>query len=186
MEKKSFAKRVIGPTIWVLIAMIASALIYNCSWRIGNDAIHQALATISAVVLFASIGFGTLVIYPTAFFRGSNAAQRIIACLVTPVAWNIKEIVRVGEFFTFGESLYYGLNQVFLLSVFGAFAQMGVCEIICRWRMSRRNEAPVKIITASPVISILAGAVVFYVILIWEVGVHFFYAYITIYKAIFF
>ncbi|MBI4832298.1 MAG: hypothetical protein HY801_12270 [Candidatus Lindowbacteria bacterium] len=186
MEKKSFMKRTGIMTGIVLVIMLASAIAYNCSWRIGNNAAQQALANISAVLLFASIGFGTLVIYPVSFFRGATVTERILACLVTPIAWNIKEIVRVGEFFTFGESLYYGLNQVFLLSLFGAFAQMGLCELICRWRLIRRGATAVRIATPAPIVSILVGAAAFYIILLWEVGVHFFYGYITIYKAIFF
>jgi hypothetical protein len=185
MQKASFVKRFVIPVSIVLLTMAATSAIYSYSWRINNDTLQWIIANISAVLLFVSIGFGALVIYPMAFFRGASTAERIIASLVTPLAWDIKEIVRVSEFFTYSEALYYGLNQVFLLSIFGAFAQMGLCELICRWRLGRRGEAPARVFSAIPVISILLGLGAFYVILIWGVGVHFFYIYIEGYKALF-
>ncbi len=183
--KTSFVKRTVVPVSIVLFTMAATSVIYNYSWRINNVTLQWIVANVSAVLLFVSIGFGALVIYPVAFFRGAGTAERIIASLVTPIAWDIKEIVRVSQYFTYPEALYYGINQVFLLSIFGAFAQMGLCELICRWRLSKRGEGPARVFSAIPVISILLGLGAFYVILIWGVGVHFFYIYVEGYKALF-
>ncbi len=112
-------------------------------------------------------------------------AERIIACLITPLVWNLKEMVRVSEFFTLGETLYYGLNTVFLLAVFSALGQMGLCELICCWRLGKRSEEPVKVFSPAPVIAILVGLAALYVCLLWGLGVHFFYIYIEGYRAIF-
>jgi hypothetical protein len=94
-------------------------------------------------------------------------------------------MVRVSEFFTFGETLYYGLNTAFLLSVFGALGQMGLCELICRWRLGKRSEEAVKVFSPAPVISIVVGLAALYVFLLWGLGVHFFYIYIQGYRVLF-
>jgi hypothetical protein len=91
----------------------------------------------------------------------------------------------VTQFFTLGESVYYGLNQVLLLCMFGAFAQMGLCEMICRWRLNKRGEGPLRVISSGPVVSIASGLVAFFVLMVWGLGVHYFYIYMEVYKALF-
>ena len=187
MQKTSFLKRFVVPVVIVLVVMTVTAIIYfHLAWRMDTDnVLRPVVVFVSAAILFSSIGFGAVLIYPMAFFRGASAGERIVACLITPLVWNVKELVRVSEFFTFGETLYYGLNTVFLLSVFGALGQMGLCELICRWRLGKRSEEPVKVFSPAPVISIVVGLVALYLCLLWGLGVHFFYIYIEGYRAIF-
>jgi hypothetical protein len=186
MEQKSFLRRFVLPVGALLAVMLASSFAYHNSWRVDNAMLRQAIAEAAAVILFASIGFGALIIYPLSAHGGAGRSERIIACLTVPIIWNIMEMARVREFFGFGETLYYGLNQVFLLAVFGAFAQMGLCELALRWRRNRRREEKERIFTAAPLLSIAAGLAAFYVIMLWGMGVHFFYWYGRIYKALFF
>lgn len=186
MEKASFAKRVAIPTCIVLATFVITSILYfHVIWKINPSGFRSLIVFIFAAGLFSSIGFGSLLIYPMAFFRGATAAERIIACLVTPIVWNIKEFIRVSEFFTFGETLYYCLNTSFLLSIFGTLGLMGLCEMICRSRLNKSAEEPVKVFTPIPVASIIVGAAALYICLIWGGGVHFFYIYIDGYRAIF-
>lgn len=186
MEKAPFLKRFIMPVVIMLAIMaITSTVYFRITWRIDNTTLKGILALASAAMLFASIGFGSLYIYPRAFFMGAGAGERIIACLITPLVWNIKEMIRVSECFTPGETLYYGLNTTFLLSIFGGFGLMGLCELICRWRLNKRTEERIKIFSPIPVISILAGVAALYVCLLWGMGVHFFYIYIQGYRILF-
>jgi hypothetical protein len=185
MQQASFIKRFIIPTAVVLITMLASLAIYNASGRIGNDSVHQVVAYVSAVVHLLILWIGASIIYPWAFFRGADATERIIACLITPVVWTIMEMFRVSEFFTFGESLYYGLNSNSLFHFTLAILQMGFWELICRWWSNKRLTEKRKIISIAPVVSILVGLLGFYVILIWGLGVHWFYIYQQGYRALF-
>ena len=185
-ETRVFSRRALIPVGGMLLVMLFSSFIYHNSWRIGNDTLHQFVADVSAALLFCSIGFGTLVVYPWTYRLGASTGARIIASLTVPIVWNFMEMFRVSEFFTFGETLYYGLNQVFLLAVFGSFAEMGICELYLRWRGNRIRDEKVSIITPAPLISIAVGLAAFYIIMIWGVGVHFFYWYGRIYRAIFF
>ena len=186
MRKESFWKRFLQPVGTVLLVWAAMSVVYlEYAWRIEPGALRSIIAFLSAALLFLSIGFGALYIYPMAFFRGASAGERIVACLVTPVAWSLRELVRVSEIFSFGETLYYGLNSAFLLTVFGALGQAGLCELVCRWRLSKRGEGPVKIFSPAPTLLVGMGLAAVYLLLIWGLGVHFFYIYIQGYKAIF-
>jgi hypothetical protein len=164
--------------------MAGSSLAYNASWRLEEPALHQAVAWASGVVLWAAIAHGPLLIYPVAFFGGASLRTRLLACLFTPAAWEVKELLRVGEFFTPGETLYYGLNSVFLLAFIGTFAQAGLCEMACRWRLKRQGE-PVRVITPWPVLALLSGLLALFVFFLWGMGVHWFYVYMEGYKILF-
>jgi hypothetical protein len=186
MERTSFGQRFLKPVFVVLLTLVVSNITYfYLSWQITHPVLGSIVAFVSAAVLFISIGFGTLYIYPVAYFRGANKLERILACLVTPVVWNIKEMIRVSEFFTLGETLYYGLNTAFLLSLFGAIGMMGLCEMLCRWQLGKRTGIRVKVFSPVPVLSIVVGIAALYVCLLWGLGVHFFYIYIEGYRALF-
>lgn len=187
MEPQSFSKRSMIPVAIVLATMIVTSIIYfHLAWRISIDnPIRPLVTTLSSWVLFISIGFGALYIYPKGFFGGACIVERSAACLVTPVVWNLKEMVRVSEFFTLGETLYYGLNTAFLLAFFGTLGLMGLSELICRRKLNKLSEEPVKVLTPVPVLAMFAGLAALYICLLWGLGVHFFYIYIDGYRALF-
>lgn len=177
--------RSILPAAALVGVFAASTLVYNNAWRIETHGVHQAVATAAGIVLFLSIGFGALILYPAASFRGAGAFERVLACLATPLAWNVKEIVRVSEFFPTAEALYYGLNPLFVSILFGTLAQMGLCEILIRRRLKKRGAADIRVAPALPILAILLGIAALAVTLFWEKGVHAFYLYIEGYKALF-
>jgi hypothetical protein len=78
-----------------------------------------------------------------------------------------------------------GTVLVTMLSIFGALGQAGLCELVCRWRLSRRSEEPVKIFSPARVLMVFSGLAATYFFLLWGLGVHFFYIYIQGYRAIF-
>jgi len=185
MQRMTLAQRFFFPAAAGVAVMLGTLLIYNASWRINNDALHQWLAFLTGLGHIAILMGGSLIIYPITFFRGASLWERVIACLAIPVLWSVTEIIRVTEFFTLGESLYYGLNSEFLMFLACALLQMGLCEIICRWWIRRSHDASMKVVPRGAVISILAGVAGVYVILIWGGGVHWFYIYQQGYKALF-
>jgi hypothetical protein len=184
MQKQSFARRWVTPTATVFLTMVVTGLIYQFAWRIPHEGTSRAVSAIIAVPFFLSIGFGVLIVYPMAFFRGATVAERITASLFTPVAWILKEIFRVTAFFSIGESIYFGLHQLFLLTLVGALAQMGLCELICRWRLKKAGEE-VRVFSGTPVSAIILGMAGIYVLFIWGWGTNFFYFYMEIYKTLF-
>lgn len=185
MQKESFLKRFVMPVAVVFLTMVFAGGIYKNSWLISHDGLRHAVAAIIAVPFFFSIGFGALVVYPLSFFKGASAGERIIASLVTPFLWNIKEMIRVSEFFPIGESIYFGLHQIFLLTYAGIFLQMGICEVVCRWKMNKQSEEKSRILSAMPICQLLVGMTGAYVFFLWGWGNNFYYIYIQIYTAIF-
>ena len=185
MPQRSLAARLLLPAGIVLLAMGASALVYDASWRIDHGPLRSAVAFFSGILLWVSIAHGTLLVYPMARLRGAGLGERMATCLAAPVIWNIKEIMRVSEFFTAGESVYYGLNSLFLLAVIGAFAQMGLCELLCRWRLRSAGQWHGRVATWPPVMAILAGLSALFLMSFWGEGVHWFYMYMQGYKALF-
>lgn len=185
MQRRTLGQRFLLPVVAGLALMLGTLLIYNASWRINNDALHQWMAFLTGLGHIAILMGGSLIIYPIAFFRGASPWERVIACLVIPVFWSVTEVIRVTEFFTLSESLYYALNSQFIVYLACASLQMGLCEIICRWWIRRSGGAPLRVVPLGAVISILAGAVGVYVVLIWGGGVHWFYIYQQGYKALF-
>jgi hypothetical protein len=187
MEKKSFFKRSVIPATIVLHVMIFSGIVYlRLAWRMEAGGSFRAIITwTSSFLLFISIGFGALYIYPRSFFGGAGTAERVAACFVTPLVWNLKEMIRVSEFFSFGETLYYGLNTSALLAFFGTLGLMGLSEILCRRKLAKTSSEPVKILTPAPIAAIVTGLTVFFICWVWGMGVHFFYIYIQGYRALF-
>jgi hypothetical protein len=185
MRKRSLAARLLMPAGIVLLLMGASAWVYDASWRIDHGPLRSAVAFLSGILLWLSIGNGALLAYPMARFRGAGLGERAVACLASPVIWNIKEMVRVSEFFTAGESIYYGLNSLFLLAVIGAFAQMGLCELLCRRRLRSAGQWHGRVATWPPVMAIVAGLSALFLMSYWGDGVHWFYVYMQGYKALF-
>ena len=185
MDKASFTQRFLYPIAVVLIILGVSKVLYEYSWHIDNRVLHQSVAFVSGVVHVLTLWLGSLIMYPWAFFKGASPVERVVACFIPPIAWTISEIVRVTEFFTLSESLYYGLNSQFLVSCAMTAFLMGLLEIICRIRLKKRIETAPKIVTTAPIMAMLAGVGGIYVFLIWGVGVHWFYIYQQGYKAIF-
>jgi hypothetical protein len=177
MENSDFTQRIAIPTSIVLIAMILSRIIYfNTS---------ATVATLSGIVMFLSIGFGTLLIYPMSFFRGATLFERVMGCLVTPLVWNGIEIYNTSEAFTPAEAIFYGLNILFLGTVSGQFIMMGVSDLCCRWIAGRRGKGERKQSPAFAVIAILFGITGVYFVLLWREGAGLMYLFVKIYKILF-
>jgi len=184
MEQKTFIHRFLIPLCVVLIPLIVSFFAYFNSARIENETLHQSVAILSGLILIACILFGSLVIYPLAFFRGARPAERIIACLIPAMLFDAYEVYVASGVFSCAESLYYALNPSAIATFLLAFGFMGVSEIVCRWIAGRRGDR-VRILTPVPIAAIVVLIIGIYVTLIWGNGAHFFYFYINSYLVLF-
>lgn len=140
MEKLNFKKRFMFPVWIVFLVMTTSWISYNLAWRIDNHFIHQALASVFGALLFISITFSPLFIYPLAYFRGASLTERVMASLINPFLWATKECLRLLTSFTFLESAYYYFNPLSLWLFCGVFAQMGLLEMICRKKLKNQDR----------------------------------------------
>jgi len=181
---KNLMKRTGLPVLGVLLALLVSSIVYNNSWRVESDFAQQLIANVSALLMFLSLGFGALLVYPAAFFRGAGPAERIAACFVTPLAWIAKEVVRMNRVYSLAESVYFSLNPLCLGVCFGTIAMIGLCHIWCRGAMKRRG-VEVGGFPAAAVAALAAGLSVVIFLFAWGLGVHSFYLFQEGYGALF-
>ncbi len=170
------------PAFAALLLMAAGKILYNLPWHDMTPSIHKPAAFISGLVLFIAITLAPSAVYPLGRFRGAAARTCIMACLITPLVWNIWEIIRVTAFFSPAESLYYGLNPLFLGTLAFAAFQAGLWESVYRLRVKRPGK---KTQLAGPMLSALAGLGLLYVFCFWAMGQPWFYLYQEGYKALF-
>jgi hypothetical protein len=177
MQNRDFFQRIVVPTSIVLGAMILSRIIYFNS--------SATVATLSGIVMFLAIGFGPFLIYPLSFVRGASLTERIIGCLLTPLVWNGIEMYNMSEAFTPAESLFYGVNILFIGTLAGQFLIMGVCDFFCRVTERRGGGRDTKTISPFGVIATLSGILGLYLVLLWQEGTGLMYLFVKIYKALF-
>jgi len=177
MPDRNFSQRIVVPTSIVLVAMIVSRIIYFNS--------SATVATLSGIVMFLCIGFGSFLIYPLSFVRGAPLTERIIGCLLTPLVWNGIEMYNVGQAFSPAESLFYGVNILSIGAVAGQFLIMGVCDFFCRWNQGRAERGETKVLSPFAVLASVSGILGIYLVLVWGEGVGLHYLLIGLYKNIF-
>jgi hypothetical protein len=184
--KKSFTERFLLPlsipvATWLVLHFLCEALPL-----IGNPTIYRAAAYAVHVLIAVVVGFSSvLFVYPLMYSRGASLVERIIGSYATPFAFLCKEIYRVSEFFTPGESLYYAFSSMMLLLILGQIGLMGISETICRYRYKKRGLAAVSVLAPGPIVSLLVSLAAVFIILVWNTGENWFYFYQEGYKALF-
>jgi hypothetical protein len=134
----------------------------------------------------ASIILGTLLIYPLAFFRGAPLRERVIGCLITPTAWILKELVMMPNSYSIGETIYNALNPLYWGTISLTVVEMGICEIACRLAARQKNSLPIRqVVSAGPVITLLAGIGALYIFNAWGDRVGFWYVHQALYQYLF-
>ncbi len=177
MRNSSFSQRIVVPTAIVLVAMILSRIVYFHS--------SATVATLSGIVMFLSIGFGSFLIYPVSYFRGASLGERIIGCVATPLIWNGIEMYNVAQAFTFAESLFYGVNILIIGTIAGQFLIMGVCDVFCRLIERRGGIEDTRALSSFSILASVAGILGIYGVLVWGEGVGLHYLLIDLYKSLF-
>jgi hypothetical protein len=152
---------------------------------IENTGIYPLAMNGVHLMLFICVAWGSLFIYPWMFFRGASPAERVFGSLITPLVFVAKEVIRVREFFTWGEALYYALSPVMLLLLIGQVGLMGIAELLSRAAWTRKPISDRRVVSFGPVAAILAALAALYIFLLWGMGVHWFYIYLQGYKALF-
>jgi hypothetical protein len=177
MRNRGLWNQIGAPVSIVLAVMILSRVLYFHS--------SATVATLSGIVMFLAIGFGSFLIYPIGFFRGASLPERIVGCLATPLVWNGIEMYNVGEAFTPAESLFYGVNILSIGTVAGQFLIMGVCDFFCRCLKRRREGKETRVLSPFAALASAAGMLGIYFVLVWGEGVGLHYLLIDLYKRIF-
>ncbi|MDM7987435.1 MAG: hypothetical protein QUS13_08890 [Smithella sp.] len=186
IEKASFLKRFIVPAGTAFLGWLALHWISeNLGWIENRGTYKLAMNTVH-VVLFFYLAFNGFFVYRAMLMRGAGLAERIAGSYITPLAYAIKEIIRVSEFFTLGESFFYCLCTYPVLGIFvGQAGLMALSEMICRKYYKKHNLYDGNAVTAAPLVVLIVSMAAIYFFFIYDAGQTAFFAYSELYKMIF-
>ena len=184
MERKDFRERILYPVGVLAIVMLTSWAAYNLSWRLDNQALHQTIASVSGVILFISITFGALFVYPMTYFRGASLQERVLASYITPLLWATKESIRLYISYSIAECLYYYFNPLNIWLFLGVVAEMGLAEILCRCVRARRGEQ-IRVMGAGPIGAFVIGLLLVILIFAWGQGENVYVGFLSGYRVLF-
>jgi hypothetical protein len=174
-RRQALVPAVVVSSVWLL-----SWVVYNTIWRAGVPALTKTGGFVSGAAMFAVLAAGPLITYFWAGVRGAGPKSRILASLAPYIMWNLKEIIRVTEFFPLIPALFYTINPLALGILAASAAEMGLAEMVLRWRV---NQKPVLSLNLAGVI--LGGGMGTFVFLFWGMGVHWLYVYMKMYRLLF-
>ncbi len=170
--------------VWFLLNFLTNHL----EW-FGNGAGYRTAAFFLYLLLGLSIFFSGPVVYGLMYVRGASLMQRLLGAYLVPLAWALKEIWRVSEFFTMGESLYYSLSPLPLGVLTYQVGFLSLVEIFFRWR-KKKSEGFSHVLSRGPIVGLVFFALILYLTLLWGVpgespGTRWFYLYQEGYKMLF-
>ncbi len=142
------------PVLCLFLILVAAWLTAAHAWRIPNHVAHQAVAALAALAYFAALAFGTFYVYLASARRGASPGERIVACAINPFLWMTKEVVRVGGVWPLPDALFFYLNPLHVTMVCVTVQEMGLSEMILRYRRRARGEA-VRVMSPAPVAAFL-------------------------------
>lgn len=167
--------------IWLVLNFISAHLGWienGWLYRLAMNAVH--------LLLYFFLMFNSIFVYRLMFIRGASLFERVAGSYVTPLAFVLKEIIRVSEFFSLGESLYYGLSPYPLLSMMiGQVGLIAISEMMCRYLYRKKFTADIRVITRIPVALTVISGVCTYFLLLWHLGDDAYWIHLAIYKLLF-
>jgi hypothetical protein len=184
MEKPGSRPSIWKPVLIVFLLALVSYLIYYGSRFIGNEAIHQTLATVFGTIYFLTIFFGALYVYTDCYVRGVPLGRRIVAASLVPFLWMTKDVLVLMGSHPIAESLYWYFNPLSVWMVCLLTVEMGLSTLIGRYILKRRGQA-IRVVTFGPVAAVIVGAAAFGGIFAWGQGENLYSLYLNGYRLLF-
>ncbi len=186
IEKAPLLKRIILPVTTALVGWLVLHFVSEHMGWIESRMIYKFAMNLVHVVLCLFLAFNGFFVYRAMCMRGAGLAERIAGSYITPLAYAIKEIIRVSEFFTVGESFYYCLCAYPVLGMFvGQAGLLALSEMLCRGYFKNRHLYKGNTVTALPVAVFIASMTALYFLFFYDAGGMVFFAYSELYKLIF-
>jgi len=111
--------------------------------------------------------------------------ERISGTFLVTSCWLIKEVIRMTEFYSIAESVFYLLMPVQVGIILVAICFMAACELICRKIEKKKKALDIRVVTPVPVVFILlslSGAA----FILRGGGLNYFFNFYDLYKMVFF
>jgi len=180
----SFVKRLVIPASIGLGVFLVLFRTYYASWYIENRFLHWLLTDLGGALYGLYVMFSVAFVYPLLVKRGARPMERVVGAFVPTFFWCAKEVLRMADFFPFGQSLFFLLFPIQFNIVSMAFGQMGICEIVRRIIERRRGHAEIRVMTGLPVAAI-AVMIVVSLFTNFDGGVTYFFLYNDLYRSLF-
>lgn len=185
IEKASFLKRFMPAGAALLGWLVLHLISENLGWIENRGTYKLAMNTVH-VVLFFYLAFNGFFVYRAMLMKGANLVERIAGSYMTPLAYAIKEIIRVSEYFTVGESFFYCLLTYPVLGLFVWQAGLlAASEMLCRKYYKKRNRYEGNTVAAVPLAISIFSLIALYFLFLYDDGGTAFYIYMESYKMIF-
>lgn len=179
-----FLKRFIIPACIGLGIFLILFWLYYSSWYIDNRVIHYLFTDVVGALFGFFVMFNVLFIYPVFFFRGASPIERVLGSFLITFFWCAKEVYRMTEFYSIGQSFFFLLFPIQFNIIIMSFGLMGLSEIGCRFIMKKYRKETLGIITPLS----LSAFIIMIIVSIFtnhDGGVTYFFLYNDLYKLFF-
>jgi len=181
---KTFLQRFIFPAAMGLGIFLLLFWTYYLSWYVDNRLLHYMLTDIVGALFGFFLMFSVLFIYPLFFFRGARLVERVTGSFLITFFWSLKEVYRMTEFYSLGESFFFLLFPIQFNIILMSFGFMGFSEILCRFFAKKYQRVDVKVMTPLPITSVIIVLAIV-IFSIHDGGVTYFFLYNDLYKLLF-
>jgi hypothetical protein len=182
--ERALFNRFLLPVSIGLVSYLILFWTYYSSWYIDNRIIHYLLTDVVGALFGFFTLFNVLFVYPLLFFRGANPAERVWGSFLITFFWGIKEVYRMTEFYSLGESLFFLLFPIQFGIIVLAFGFMGLAEISCRYISNKKKGGNLKVVTMLPLTAVIFMLAVT-VFILHDGGVSYYFHYFDLYKWLF-
>ena len=183
-DNQTFLQRFVFPAAIGLGTFLTLFWTYYLSWYVDNRLLHYIFTDIVGALFGFFLMFSVFFVYPLFFFRGARLVERIAGSFLITFFWSLKEVYRMTEFYSLGESFFFLLFPIQSNIILMSFGFMGLSEILCRFIAKKYQQVDVKAITPLP-ITVIIIVLTIVVFTIHDGGVTYFFLYNDLYKLLF-
>jgi len=184
VSKPSFVSRYAIPSGIGVSVFFILFITYYASWYVENRVLHFLLTDVVGAIYGFYLLFHVFMLYPILYFRNATLPERISGSSLVLLCWLIKEVVRMTEYYSIAESVFYLLMPVQACTSLLVIGFMASSELICR-KIERKSKNPdIRVVTPVPVMFLVfsLSGVAF---IIRGGGVKYFFNFYDLYKIIF-
>jgi len=184
VSKPSFVSRYDIPSGIGVSVFFILFITYYASWYVENRVLHFLLTDVVGAIYGFYLLFHVFILYPILYFRNATLPERISGSSLVLLCWLIKEVVRMTEYYSIAESVFYLLMPVQACTSLLVIGFMASSELICR-KIERKSKNPdIRVVTPVPVMFLVfsLSGVAF---IIRGGGVKYFFNFYDLYKIIF-
>jgi hypothetical membrane protein len=185
VSRQSTWRRFLFPGLLVFAIWLVTSGLYGTAWKFLPPGTLPFVAwTCGLGGALYRILLAPLIVYPIAYPRGASLLERMVICVIPMAGWSAEQLYLASGVFSVGETVYYAFSSGFMLLLSCLFMEMGVCEMLFRFRYGKQGQQK-NTRYLGPAIAVAAGMAGIFILLFWEGGTRWFYYYQEGYKLLF-